>query len=108
MNGKKKPPDKGGNQNKVNSGNYSNPSHNKQQGLYNPIPGSEVEHIQEAITRYQRVMMTSRKLSDMYRQGARECDEIADKWADQATETGGLLLLAFKRKWALEDTNHEP
>jgi hypothetical protein len=75
----------------------------EQQGLYNPIFGNEVEHLQEAISRYQRVMLASRKLSDMYRQGARDCDEIADKWADQATETGGLLLLAFQRKWVLED-----
>lgn len=76
-----------------------------QQGLYNPIPGSEVEHLQEAISRYQRVMLASRKLSDMYRKGARECDQIADSWADHANDTAGLLLLALKRKWALEDGN---
>lgn len=75
----------------------------EQQGIYSTIASNEVEYLQEAISRYQRVMLASRKLSDMYRKGARECDEMADNWADQATETGGLLLLAFRRKWVLED-----
>ncbi|OQX04844.1 MAG: hypothetical protein BWK73_35115 [Thiothrix lacustris] len=72
-------------------------------GLYSAVITDEVEHVKDAIQRYQRVMMLSRKVSDQYRKGARECDRIADTWADNANDMAGLLLLALQRQWALQD-----
>lgn len=76
-------------------------------GLYSPIhQGTELEHLQDAVARYSRVLMVSMKLAEMYHQRARECDELAASWDRQAAETGGLLALALRRKWALEGADN--
>lgn len=79
-----------------------------QVGMVNPIhAGTELEHLQDAERRYSGVMLVSIKLAEMYRQRARECEELAATWARQAAETGGLLSLALQRKWTVQGVKHE-
>lgn len=75
-----------------------------QDGLYNPIPATETEYVQEAIERNTRLRSVSLKLAEKYRADAALFTEYAENWEQQARICSYFLLKAYKRSWALEDS----
>jgi len=81
-------------------------SNEPDQDNYDPFTDAEEVHVRESISRNIRVRKVALNLAAKYRADAATCNKYANGWENQARESSGLLLLAFKRLWVLEDADN--